>query len=74
MAEVGLVQTKDRQNRSQHRMTEAKTDEETYFFRLIGEEMNDTKLEEVLANSSEEKRNHLFGLVNYSGIFVMFLD
>lgn len=54
-------------------MTEAKTEEETKFFRLIGEEMNDTKLEEILSNASEEQRKHLFSLVNYSGSFGIYV-
>jgi hypothetical protein len=49
-------------------MTEAKTDEEVAFFRWIGEECNETKLEDLLSSKTEEEKKHLFSLVNYNGM------
>jgi hypothetical protein len=48
-------------------MTEAQTEEEMKFFRWIGEECNEEKLEELLASKTEDERKHLMGLVNYNG-------
>jgi hypothetical protein len=48
-------------------MTEAKTEEEQKFFRWIGEECNEEKLEEFLSSKTQEEKTHLFNLVNYNG-------